>query len=133
MAKTNYNDPVPLLVSRLMLHYDVFGALGILHDIEPVDSAEPRDFLYRHEDRTEAYHYGRIKQMLLVPDTAPIEVDAGIPRYSNYDVEVLDGHHRLCAAILRGDETILASCGGWISFLNYMAGKRKTDPWIRGR
>jgi hypothetical protein len=63
------------------------------------------------------------------PDPTPIEVEAGIPGYSNYSVSLLDGHHRLCAAVLRGDQTIPAVFGGWVDFIRYVTGERKTDPW----
>ena len=41
---------------------------------------------------------------------------------------IVDGHHRLVAAHLAGEETIPADYSGRVDLLNYLTGKRKTCP-----
>ena len=44
------------------------------------------------------------------------------------DVEIMDGHHRLCAAILERKRKIRADYGGRVDIMNYLRGKRKRLP-----
>lgn len=49
--------------------------------------------------------------------TSPISLDVGVPSLGCYiDYLVVDGNHRLAAAIYRNDETILAEVNGSIEY-----------------
>jgi hypothetical protein len=63
-------------------------------------------------------HIGRIAYLVLNPDLTPIEIDLGIPTLG-YSPEwvVVDGNHRLAAAIFRGDKTINATCSGEVDLI----------------
>lgn len=52
-------------------------------------------------------------------DDDPIELDFGIPSLGHCWYPLLDGHHRLAAAILRNDEWIMASCSGDTKEIEY--------------
>jgi hypothetical protein len=64
------------------------------------------------------YHIERVACLVAHPDNAPIEIDVGCP-VLNYthdtDLLVIDGHHRLAAAMIRGDKAILVTYGGQVS------------------
>jgi hypothetical protein len=46
-------------------------------------------------------------------DVEPIDIDVGCPEIATWDIlNILDGNHRICAAMVRKDETILCSVGG---------------------
>lgn len=68
------------------------------------------------EEEEELYHARRIAWFFHQKDETPIEIDVGCPSLgffpSNRVFEFLDGNHRLCAAILREDETIKVTYGG---------------------
>ena len=64
------------------------------------------------------YHIERTACLIVHRDDTPIEIDVGCP-VLNYaheeDLIVTDGHHRLAAAMIRGDETIRVTYGGQTS------------------
>ena len=62
---------------------------------------------------TEILHAERIAYLVLHQDTAPIQIDVGIPSLGYYPTHLItDGNHRLGAAFYRGDETIMVEfCG----------------------
>ena len=61
------------------------------------------------------YHIERVACLVVRRDNAPIEIDVGIPAL-NYthedDLIIIDGHHRLAAAMIRGDQAIQVTYGG---------------------
>ncbi len=80
-----------------------------VHDSLPGDW--PKKLLRR-------YHIERTACLVIHPDDTPIEIDVGCP-VLNYthdsDLLVIDGHHRLAAAMIRGDKTIRVTYGGQVS------------------
>ena len=64
-------------------------------------------------DWTWMMHVERVAFLVVHPDPKPIEVDVGIPSLGcHVDWPVIDGNHRLAAALYRGDKTILVSPAG---------------------
>ena len=63
-------------------------------------------------------HVQRIAWLVANGWSDPIEVDVGIPVLGfHVNWPVTDGNHRLAAAIYRGDERILASVSGQVSYI----------------
>lgn len=68
-------------------------------------------------------HIAQIAYFVENPSSDPISVDVGCPSLHYYrDWLVTDGHHRLAAAIFRGDETILADVSGQIDYAEELFG-----------
>lgn len=67
-------------------------------------------------------HAARIAYLVVHPSEEPIEVDFGIPALNCYvDWPITDGNHRLAAAIIRGDKSILADVAGdWEEIRRYV-------------
>lgn len=100
---------------------------------------EPWDF-----SATREQHIERIAYLVVHPDRSAIDVDVGIPSmglYLGWIVE--DGHHRLAAAIYRGDETIEVSLSGSLDYADELLGIKtprtiseralnavRVSPWI---
>jgi hypothetical protein len=62
-------------------------------------------------------HAGRIRYLAKHGWKDPIQLDAGIPSLNCYvDWPIQDGNHRLAAAILRGDDGILAQVAGDLEY-----------------
>lgn len=70
-----------------------------------------------YEDGVRDKHIQRIAYLAVHSWEDPIEIDVGIPVLSYWnDHIVIDGNHRLAAAIFRGDETIGACIAGQLDF-----------------
>ncbi len=120
-----------MIVARLLEFYDPFGALGLeearVRDLLP--SAKPiGEFVADKERLPETWHVGRIKHFVENRSSDPIEVDNDCRSGWFGPPCVLDGHHRLCAAVIRGDRRIAATYGGLVATLEWLKGKRKTCP-----
>lgn len=64
-----------------------------------------------------AYHIRRIAWLAVNGWDDPIDADFGIPVLNYYpDWPILDGNHRLAAALYRGDETILVDPAGQVDW-----------------
>ena len=62
-------------------------------------------------------HVRRIAYLVTHGWTEPIEIDVGVPTLGcNIDWVILDGHHRLAAAIFRGDANVLVSVSGDVDY-----------------
>lgn len=69
-------------------------------------------------------HIARIAHLAVVGWAEPIEVDVGIPSMGCWvNWPVTDGNHRLAAAIVRGDQSILASVGGSCAYMRELFGR----------
>ena len=121
--------PDTIIADRLLEYYDPWFCL----DVTPQDAATPHyPLVHEHQSydlRDKDYHLGRITYFrdLLLDGAAldPIDID------NDWDLGcpiVVDGHHRLCAAILAKVPTIPAQYGGRVDFLRYLTGARKTKP-----
>lgn len=131
-------QPVALSVQKLAAVYDPFeyppwdGVLKITRQevaraladqrYEPSCWTTPEDdevllpkhgFGYEFVQWTPERHVARIAYLVAHGWNEPIEVDAGWRQIEYEPVNpVIDGNHRLAAAIYRGDETIIAYVGG---------------------
>ena len=66
---------------------------------------------------TRRYHIQRIAWLAVNGWTDPIQIDVGVPELcSHVDWIVIDGNHRLAAAIVRGDKTISAAVSGSVGY-----------------
>lgn len=93
------------------------GPLDVYHDTMAIERDDP------------AYHQGRIQHFANhgIPD--PIEIDNYCGRNYVYpDPEILDGHHRFAAAVIRGDRTIIAYYGGRTDLLEWLTGDSDVLP-----
>jgi len=68
-------------------------------------------------------HVERIAYLVVHPARTPLELDVGIPHLGcHVDWPLLDGHHRLAAAIYRGDATIDIDAAGSIDYAEELFG-----------
>lgn len=65
---------------------------------------------------TAEWHAQRIANLIVYGWSDPLEIDVGIPSLNYYPYPLIDGHHRLCAAIYRDDKTIAASVSGSLEY-----------------
>ena len=69
-------------------------------------------------------HIARIAHLATVGWVDPIHVDVGIPFMSCWvDWPLLDGNHRMAAAMVRGDARILASVAGCCQHMREVLGR----------
>jgi hypothetical protein len=62
------------------------------------------------------WHARRIAWLMKNGWDAPIDIDVGIPSMGYYPYILVDGHHRLCAAIMTGEAVIKAQVSGAIDY-----------------
>lgn len=78
--------------------------------------SEPYRASWRRKD-----HIERIAFMVVNPDPKPLDFDVGVPELGCYvDWPLHDGHHRLAAAIFRGDEAIEADICGSLDYADHL-------------
>ncbi len=83
----------------------------------PVRWGRSEDGLTRKE------HIERVAYLTVHPSNHPVEIDVGVPACGSFcDYPLQDGHHRLAAAIMRGDEFILAEVSGQLSYATELFG-----------
>lgn len=117
-------------VDDLVRHWDPFEAwcdtpITVDEVQEAIDAdwlaPEPFDTmpwgLHKNDDaQARHYHRCRIAWMVVHRDDTPIEIDVGAPSLGwtprRPPFDFIDGNHRLCAAVLRGDATIRVGYGG---------------------
>lgn len=126
-------EPVTLSVKKLakdfsFTKYPIWGGLEDVISIRevkerlaagrsegPLPKVPNKGFPYDAETDYEfrKYHVGRIAYLVKHPATDPISIDVGIPSLGmTVAWQIDDGNHRLSAAIVRGDKTILAVFSG---------------------
>jgi hypothetical protein len=66
-------------------------------------------------------HIERIAYLVVNYNNEPINIDVGIPSLG-YGIEwpVIDGNHRLAAAIFRGEKSIAAYCSGELDLIQQL-------------
>jgi hypothetical protein len=79
------------------------------HDFSPSDVKAKFNY-------TEEWHAQRIAYLIVYGWTEPVEIDVGVPSLNYFPYPLIDGHHRLCAAIYRKDGFILASVSGSLNY-----------------
>lgn len=67
-------------------------------------------------ERDPEWHAQRVAYLVRYGWEHPLEIDVGIPSMNYYPYCLLDGHHRLCAAIIREDEEIRAEISGSVDY-----------------
>ncbi|MBK6616279.1 hypothetical protein [Ottowia sp.] len=71
-------------------------------------------------------HIARIAYLASTGWSEPIEVDVGVPHMNCWvNWPVVDGNHRLAAAIARRDDFILASVGGCCTYMRELFGRTR--------
>lgn len=94
---------------------DVWGCGSIT--VKMVAEATPNPEHYDPDDDSQlwsaAQHAGRVKYLASAA-IDPIDIDVGVPCLGYHNRRVLDGHHRLCAAVYLGHKTILCRVQGEI-------------------
>ena len=77
----------------------------------------PFKFYKNFNNLRKIYHIKRIATLVVKGWDDPIDIDVGCPVLNHHvDWIVLDGNHRLGAAIFRGDRTIKGFIAGQISY-----------------
>ena len=70
-----------------------------------------------------ADHAARIAYLVQNPNAEPIAIDVGCPSFGCCVAwPIMDGNHRLAAAIFRQDETILAEVSGEVACAKHLFG-----------
>lgn len=104
--------------------YDIWGTRVTLQDIldcikNNVIESTPY-FVAQMQGIDNYNHAARIAYLVKNRDTTPIELDVGCPSLGYYDMSVSDGNHRVVAAMIRGDDTILVYVGGELSYFRHV-------------
>jgi len=123
-----------ILVPRLVEFYDPWGGL---FDRRPTAAevararVRPVPLLLRGH-RTRAYDLGRVRffrdELCAGRMCEPLEVDNYCQDTHIYGPFVVDGHHRLCGALLAGQLTLPVHYSGRVDTLRYLRGQRRTPP-----
>lgn len=76
-----------------------------------------------HPSGYQEYHARRIAYLVVNGWEDPIELDFGVPVIGYFNkVPLVDGNHRFCASIARGDELIKADVYGQLSYAAHLLG-----------
>ena len=67
-------------------------------------------------ERSPEWHAQRVAYLVRYGWERPLEIDVGIPSVGFAPYPLQDGHHRLCAAIVRGDTHIRAEVSGALDY-----------------
>lgn len=123
-----------ILVSRLAAVYDPFQVLfgRELCDLSPdYFDIRPEPGFVEIVERDVTYHRGRIAYLVEAWPHEPIEVDNDWHRWGPGGPIVVDGHHRLCAAILAHRRRIACSYSGAMRTLRWLEGQGAASdrPW----
>jgi hypothetical protein len=87
---------------------EVRALIGIRHLLDP-----------NKEATTRLDHMRRIAWFVVNGWRDPIEIDFGVPCFGYEPTwPIIDGNHRLAAAILREDHSIVASCSGQVDVID---------------
>lgn len=121
-----------VLISRLTKYYDPFAALGLQRaEVESLMRSVSADdeFVPDKAGWSQARHASRIRYFADKPCANPIEIDNDCSSGWFGPPIVIDGHHRLCASILKRRRSIAATYGGLVAGLRWLEGKQKKDPF----
>lgn len=104
-------------VRKILEEWDPFAALNITRkQVDRAIAKEQYEPEYEDEIRTTKYHTRRIAYFVKHGWDDPISVDVGCGHYGGH-FEIVDGNHRLCAAVIRGDACIKADTAGMVSII----------------
>lgn len=122
------NDFDPVLVERLRDHCSTFN-----YSLEQVFTAEPiSKYVNDGMDREDGYDLGRVRyfvdELLLGRSLDPIVLDTHWHGMSPTGPVLIDGYHRLTAAILTQQTHINASFSGPVDLLAWLTGSMDEYP-----
>lgn len=116
---TVYKIPVEYLLTIANPLEDDLWDCGEIITMEMIASAryvkEPYD-TDSYSEWTVAQHAGRVRYLAEQPSFDPVLLDVGCPTLGYNMQALLDGHHRLTAAVYRGDKIIPALLQGDVDF-----------------
>jgi hypothetical protein len=129
--------PETVKVDHLRKIFDPFWALGVPEPDFDWDQVKPvkkfRDSSRTHP-RDDAYHMGRIRyfrdQFEAQAEIDPIEIDCVWDRECPYQPDLIDGHHRLCGAIVANMPEIPAYICGPVEMIEWLKGTGPKPDWI---
>jgi len=113
----------PIPVRRLARHCNPFSQSPWGTKVRRTDVRRALDAGDLEPQHNTDRHAQRIAYLVANEASDPIEVDVGIPALQHHvGWMVLDGNHRLAAAIYAGRETILAQVGGQLDYAESLFG-----------
>lgn len=131
--------PVAIPVAKLVALVDPFSdpspwGFKVITQKEIKRAIEREDYclihtaLYSHTALSRIDHIRRVAYLTVNPAEDAVEIDVGVPTLGHHvDNPLVDGHHRLMAAIIRGDKTILASVSGDLGYAYKLFGVDCTE------
>lgn len=114
--------PVQIPISKLLEVCNSFknppwNEVKSLSKEEILKAVENKKFNTKPECRTRQDHIKRIAYLIYEGWQDPVDIDVGVPILGCFpDWFIQDGNHRVVAAIVREDETILANVGGQLDY-----------------
>ena len=100
-----------------------------IHKDEVTSAIENKDFYFKHTEigdchrMTRKQHIFRIAYLTVNVSNVPVEIDVGVPELGFWPTDImLDGHHRVAAALMRGDTTIAANVSGSLDYAKQIFG-----------
>lgn len=124
-----------ILISRLSRYWDPFHRLfdKELNDLGPTffENTDLATSFVSEDFRDTVYHVRRIAyfvdQLRNKQPVTPIEIDNHWERFTPCEPILLDGNHRLCAAILVGKRRIDCEYSGAVKTLRWLEGRGRAD------
>lgn len=110
-----------MVYTSLMIGTYDRAAWSYSSELSPSDL--PVEFRYTPE-----WHAQRIAYLIVHGWNDPIEIDIGIPSLGYRCYPLLDGHHRVCAAVYREDEMIPANVSGALDYAFELFGVNCANP-----
>lgn len=110
--------PKRVRIASILKHWDPFLVLLLVYEeaSEKLREILPEPYAPAADRLTNEWHWGRVRFLLENPVEDPIVIAI----YDEERLVVRDGNHRLCAAILRGEEKILAKFESAATFPNWL-------------
>lgn len=131
------DKPEMVKVEKLREGFDPFWVLGIpepdfdWHQVQPVEKFQDDTLAVPRDD---AYHLGRVRyfmdQFIAQKEVEPIEIDCLWSRESPDRPDLIDGHHRLCGAIIAAMPEIPAYLGGPMEMIDWLKGVGPKPEWM---
>lgn len=102
---------------------DTWGTEVTLEDVKDrivSNKLESRSFSDTPMDNSPYDHASRIAYLVLNKDDNPISLDVGIPSIGYHSIVLIDGNHRLAAAIYRKDKIIKVDYSGETAYFKHL-------------
>lgn len=123
MTHSRYNGPILLRVDRLKRLYWPRDVLG-MYRLQPVLAALPCPEFTSETNRSDAYHYGRVRYFYdrILEGEAVDPIVVLVFGREDIRADVHDGHHRYAAHVLARAKWIPALVEGPLTSVRWMAG-----------